>query len=214
MPAPIQIDSTGLTMIPLLYIQHKETLRSYLKGIHYQIRSGHGPYPIQEWVCRLQWAAHTDFFDQGSKADVYQLIGYLLGFTHGGILTPERTVRPDMTTLIAFDDNQDAISGYKAGRYWFFEEANTDEHTMTDEQLIERLREMTKEAPNWHDPKGVWFFTMGCLLGELSGHLFPATTEEREEWAAERLKFIKEYNQQADQEHYPEPLPVISLQET
>ena len=71
------------------------------------------------------------------------------------MLTPERTLRPDVTALVTFDDNQDAIHGYKAGRQWFFEEADADERTMSDDQIIERLRELTTGAPTWHDPEGV-----------------------------------------------------------
>jgi hypothetical protein len=171
-------------------------------------------YPVQEWVYSLQWATRSNFFDKGPATDIYQFVGYELGFTHGGILTPEKTLRPDVTALVAFDDNQDAIHGYKAGRQWFFEETTPNERTLTEDQLIEWLHEFTKDAATWHDPEDVWFFTVGCLLGELSGHLFPATTEECEEWAAERLKFIEEYNQKVAQEHSTEPLPVITLQET
>jgi hypothetical protein len=29
------------------------------------------------------------------------------GFIQGGFLTPERALRPDVTTLVAFDDNQE-----------------------------------------------------------------------------------------------------------
>lgn len=110
------------------------------------------------------------------------------------MLTSERTLRSDVTALVAFDDNQDAIRGYKAGRQWFFEEANPDERTMTDEQLIARLRELTADAATWHDSAEVWFFTAGCLLGELSGHLFPLTDQERQQWQVEAEAIMKEYD--------------------
>lgn len=103
------------------------------------------------------------------------------------------TLRSDVTALVDLEDNQDAISGYKAGRQWFFEEATPDERTITDEQLIQRLRELTMDAETWHDPEGVWFFTVGCLLGELSGHLFPLSQEEQRQWEAEAEAAMKEY---------------------
>lgn len=64
---------------------------------------------------------------------------------------------------------------------------------MSDDQVIERLRDLTKDAPNWHDPEVVWFFTVGCLLGELSGQPFPLTEQERRQWEAETEAARREY---------------------
>jgi hypothetical protein len=58
------------------------------------------------------------------------------------ILVPDQ----DVTTFVTFGDKQDAINGYKARRQWFSQEAASDERTMTDNQLIERLYELTKDA--------------------------------------------------------------------
>jgi hypothetical protein len=83
--------------------------------------------------------------------------------------------------------------GTRRGRQWFFEEADPDERTMTDGQLIERIRELTTDAATWHDPEGVWFYIVGRLLGELSGNLFPLTDQERQQWRAEAEEIMKEY---------------------
>lgn len=190
---PIKINSTDAVVIPLFDMQHKETLRSYRKSVHRQIQSKRGLYPIGEVVFFLQWATLTNFFDRGSVADICRFVGYEFGLTHGGILTVEGTLRADVPTLVALEDNQDAISGYKAGRQWFFEEATSDERIMSDDQLIERLRDLTKDAPNWHNPEGVWFFTVGCLFGELSGNPFPLTDQERRQWEAETEAARREY---------------------
>jgi hypothetical protein len=80
----------------------------------------------------------------------------------------------------------------RRGRQWFFEEADPDEHTMTDGQLIERIRKLTTDAATWHDPEGVWFYIVECLLGELSGNLFPLTDQERQQWRAEAEEIMKE----------------------
>ena len=125
-----------------------------------------GLRPILDLVLFLKRASCTNLFDRRKAADIYRFVGYEFGFIHGGMLTSERTLRSDVIALVAFDDNQDAIRGYKAGRQWFFEEANPDERTMTDEQLIARLRELTADAATWHDSAEVWFFTaQGVCLG-------------------------------------------------
>ena len=190
MPVPIKANSTDVVITPFFDIQHKEMLHSYRKGICAQIECERGLQSIVDVVLFLQLASQTNLFEQREPADIYQLVGYEFGFVHGGILTPERTLRADVAALVTFEDNQDAIRGYKAGRQWFFEDAAPDERTMTDEQLITRLHEWAQEAPNWHDPEGVWFFSVGCLLGEVSGHLFPLTDQERQQWQAEHSEAL------------------------
>jgi hypothetical protein len=132
----------------------------------------------------IQGASRTNFFDRKQTTDIYRFIGYEFGFIHDGIMTPERTLRPAVTTIIAFDDNQDAVT--------------------------------------WHDHEDVWFFTAGCLLGELSGHLFPLTDQERQQWKAEAEAIMKEYDaaHQLDQESQTQdtepltPVPVLVVEYT
>lgn len=208
MPMPIKIDSTDAVVTPLFDMQHKETLHCYRKGMHRQIESEQGLYPVRELVYFLQRASRTRFFERKPAADIFRAVGYRFGYVHGGILTPEKTLRPDVFVLVSFDDNQDALAGYRAGREWFFYEANADERTMTDEQVIERLRELTKDAPNWHDPEGVWFFSVGCLLGDLSGHLFPLTEQEQQQWEAAMKAYLAA--PEADQESQSQEMKQVT----
>lgn len=207
MPVPIKVNSTDVVITPFFDIRHKEMLHSYRKGIRAQIEHGSGLRSIVDLVLFLQLASQTNLFEQREPADIYRLVGYEFGFIHGGILTPERTLRSDVTALVTFEDNQDGIRGYKAGRQWFFEDATPDERTISDEQLIERLREWTQDAPGWHDPEGVWFFSVGCLLGEVSGHFFPLTDQERQLWQAEHHEVLVEMHRDT------EPLPSLPVVE-
>ncbi len=75
--------------------------------------------------------------------------------------------------------NRDAKRGYRAGREFFFVEAEPHERRMTEGYLLERLRESVTEMAHWKDVDSTWFFSVGCLLGELSGHLFPMNGQER-----------------------------------
>src|SRR6266702_2817665 len=124
MPVPIKVNSTEVVITPLFDMQCKETLHSYRKGIRSQIQYERGHYPIRELVSFLKLTIRRNFFDRKSAADIYRFVGFEFGCIHGGILAPERTLRPDVATLVTFDDSQDAIQGYKAGRQWFFEEAD------------------------------------------------------------------------------------------
>jgi len=56
----------------------------------------------------------------------------------------------------------------------------------TDNYVVERFHELALDAPEWRDPEEVWQYTLACLMGELSGHLFPVTPEEQARWECER----------------------------
>ena len=49
-------------------------------------------------------------------------------------------------------------------------------------QLIERLQELERESVEFHEEENTWYYALGCVLGELSGLLFPATSEEYAHW--------------------------------
>jgi hypothetical protein len=48
---------------------------------------------------------------------------------------------------------------------------------------ITRLRELVTENPyQQEDHAGTWYFSIGYLLGDLSGQVFPETSQERQAW--------------------------------
>jgi hypothetical protein len=61
---------------------------------------------------------------------------------HGGVLSlATGHLRPGVTTLVTFTD-QDAARGYRVGREYFFHEVvDPQQRRYTDGSLIERLRE-------------------------------------------------------------------------
>ena len=92
---------------------------------------------------------------------------------HGGVLEPSTgRLRPDMKTLVHLD-HRDTKRGYRAGREFYFVDAEPHERRMTEGYLIERLCESVTEMAYWKDLDSTWFFSVSYLLGELSGHLFP-----------------------------------------
>jgi hypothetical protein len=50
------------------------------------------------------------------------------------------------------------------------------------------FRELVKEYPHVRNKKRTWNYGIGCILGELSGPLFPETQQERQQWAEECCK--------------------------
>ena len=115
-----------------------------------------------------------------------------------------------MTTL-AHLDHRDAKRGYRAGREFYFVDAEPHERRYTEYSLIERLRESVSEMASWHDGESTWFFAVGCLLGELSGQLFPITPTEQRVYLPQRQRLeIARQRHTVAQEH---PLRNAMLQE-
>ncbi len=100
---------------------------------------------------------------------------------HGGVLSPHTgQLRPNVNALIVLD-SPDVARGYRVGREAFFHEVEPH-YRYSEHTLIEHLHELIREEPCWKEPEEIWGYALGCLLGELSGFLFPETAEEARAW--------------------------------
>jgi len=81
-------------------------------------------------------------------------------------------------------------------------DADPCEQRYTESSLIERLRESVTEMAICHDNESTWFFYVGCLLGELSGPLFPMTAAEQRVYLPQRQRLEQaRQRQRVTQEH-------------
>src|SRR5260370_34448770 len=128
---------------------------------------------------------------------------------HGGVLTDRGKLRPDVTNLAVVHQRQ-TTRGYHAGREWYFYEASPRERWQTESDLIERLREVAREPLHFRDQQATLRYAFGCVLGELSGHLFPKTAQETQAWEAAWQQARQAYEQEQAQrgQHHTEPLAV------
>src|SRR6266446_1567898 len=208
---------TKLHIPPLLDIQSAEFARQYQLGAHwarYGDGQGHGPRADTSVIENLtrdirERPVHT------STALWPRSLGFSLGLVHGSVLDPQTgTLRPTVTTLVTLSDPQ-FIRGYHAGRVWFFYEAEPHERRLTDTALMQRLYELATEYHQYWDAQGTINFALGCLLGELSGHLLPLTADEQKRIQEEDRHFAEDEAQRAkaSQEQGNEPLSRTILQE-
>jgi hypothetical protein len=183
-------DASLSTTVPLIDIQSAEFAKQYELGKWWSMygdEQGQGPVPASYLVTNLQRYAEADYFGMNDSSHLSHL-GFFLGMYHGGILSPHTGQRrPDVTTL-AYLDHRDAKRGYRAGREFYFVEAEPHEQRYTEWRLIERLRESVTEMASWHDADSTRFFSVGCLLGELSGQLFPMTLAEQRVYLTQRQR--------------------------
>lgn len=128
-------------------------------------------------------------FDGRHQQSLYAHFGLTLGEIHGSVLSPSSgTVRPDATTLVTLED-EEVIRGYRAGREFYFTEADSEhEWHWTEERLLERLEGLAQEYDAYQDASRTIRFAIGGILGELSGPLFPWTPEEQRAVEAESIK--------------------------
>lgn len=78
---------------------------------------------------------------------------------------------------------------------------------------MERFQELQRESVTFRDGETTWYYAIGCILGELSGQLFSATSQEYTQWEAERQKWLAEYEQPTRQETDTEPLDPVPIVE-
>lgn len=202
-------------IIPFIDIRNTTFAANYENGLSWRLYGwrvhreieAQGPLPESFLVGNLHMCAQINRFDGHHEEQLHKAIGYFVGMLHGGVLSPATgQLRPEVSTLVTFT-NQDAARGYKAGREWFFHEAEPEERRYTDERLIEQFRELVNEYPRFCDKKRTWNYAVGSILGELGGQLFPETQQERQQWEEECRKWLA-------QERDTEALQMTTLQET
>jgi len=199
--------TTRREVTPILAIQRAEFADQYQLGAYwarYGDEQGNGPQPDTYFIINV-----TTLIESGQFNDLQSTwfpgLGFFLGMVHGGVLSPQTgELRPNVTTLVRLS-NPSVTRGYRAGRVWFFSEADLDERRLTDTYLLQRLHELATENHTYMDVEGTINFALGCILGELSGQLLPMTQEEHERIQEEDCQFLAEYD--------TEPLPMPVFQE-
>jgi hypothetical protein len=189
MPTPLRITSR-LHVTPLLDIQHPPFEKLYRDGVYCSLLKERCTSPMTDRYMLENVRASLGETDvDGQHASWLPTIGFHFGRLHGAILSPATgSLRPDVTALISFQTKQ-AARGYRAGRGYYFTEALPDERRYTDAQLIERLQEIERESVFFHEEEDTWYYALGCILREMSGSLFPATSEEYAHWKAPLVEY-------------------------
>ncbi len=207
MPKALQITST-LHITPLIDIHNNAFAQLYRDGLWWSLfGKGQANTPMTDsyLIENLKQCAADSYFD-GQHDHWLPMIGFYIGRIHGGILSPQTgELRPDVTAPVMFHD-QDAARGYSVGREWYFYEAQPQELAYTDGTFLARVCELVLDLLEFDDDECTWYYTFGCVLGELSGNLFPETLQESQEWETRRQKWREEYARQTAQASETEPV--------
>lgn len=175
-----------LSVTPFLDSQDVTFAKYYTYGVRQSLfgeREERGLLEDSYLVQNFMQDAMHDWFNGQHEHAISQSIGICLGMIHGGMLLPDGRQRHDITTLVRIQ-NQDFARGYQIGREWFFGESEPHERMKTDRDLIERLQAFVDDqksmCPEYFQTgeTDLIFWYIGCLLGELSGYVFPQKEEE------------------------------------
>ena len=193
MPTILRITSR-LHVTTLFEIHHPPFEKLYRDGVYWSLfKELHNNSMSDRYLLENLRASLSEADVEGQQAYWPPMIGFHFGRVHGAILSPQTgNPRQDVTALACFQ-NKDAARGYDVGREWYFLEAQPDERTYTDASLLERLQELQRDTVEFHDEEATWYYGLGCILGELSGQMFPATSQEYARWEEENRKWLAEY---------------------
>jgi hypothetical protein len=165
-----------------------------------------GPISDEDVVATFKNFTYTGLFDGQQEQSLRRAVGTCLGTICAGVLSLlTGQLRTDVTTLVAIC-NQNTARGYRAGREWFFVDAVPHEHRYTESRLIERLRESVLEMVHCQDSEPTWLFAIGCLLGELSGQLFPMNDQEQKVYIPQHQRLEEARQRHRDIQTYLAPL--------
>ncbi len=210
MPTTLHIASR-LHVTPLLSIHHPLFEKLYENGLYWSLfRERHTRPMTDRYMLKNVRESLNNTDVDGQQGFWLPLIGFHFGRLHGAILSAQTGQPcPDVTALARFE-NDYARRGYDVGREWYFVESlleQPDARTSTDSSLLERLQEIERESVYFHDTEDTWYYALGCILGELSGQLFPATAEECARWETDRRFWNAEAERTTRREANTEPLP-------
>ena len=121
--------TTKRDVTPFLDIHSARFAHQYQLGAYwarYGDEQGNGPQSDRYLIENITKLMESDHFND-LQSDRFPHLGFYLGMAHGGVLSPQTSeLRPHVTTLVTLSDPH-VTCGYRAGRVWFFYEADPDE---------------------------------------------------------------------------------------
>jgi hypothetical protein len=173
---------------------------------------GDKPFLDTHLVTNLKRDTARGYFD-GQQEDRLLYVGFYFGALHGCLLSPETgAIRSDVHALATFT-HPDAAKGYYVGRRDCFMGTPPNECIYRDSELLEELRQIAQDVMGYPDEENSWYYRIGCVPGNLSVQVVPASPEECQRWEAEFRLWQEQYEQDLAKARDAEPEAIMALQE-
>ena len=214
MPTTIHL-TKNLHITALINIETPDFLICYRNGLWWSFygeweRSS--PLPDTYLIDNLKNSANKGFFEH-EHDERLPWIGFSFGMIHGGLLSPHTgAVRTDVSTLASLT-HRDSKRGYEVGRRDCSMNCASDQRISTEGELLEEVRQIALDAMAYPDEPDAWFYSIGCLLGNMSLQVFPATAHEYKQWEAQYRQWEQEYGLDTARTRDTEPLDAVPVVE-
>ncbi len=193
---PLQIER-NLHITPLIDMKNPAFAEHYHDGLCWSLYgdyNGDKPFSDVHLVANLRRDAAKGYFD-GQHEDRLLYVGFYFGALHGCLLSPETgVIRSDISALATFA-HPDAAKGYYVRRRDCSMGTPPNERIYTESELLEELCQIAQDVMGYPDEENSWYYSIGCVLGNLSVQVFPATPEECQQWEAEYRLWQERYEQ-------------------
>ncbi len=216
MPNTLRI-TNKLSVTLLLDIRNDAFVQHYRDGLCWSLSGDYkGDKPLSDThlVANLKRDAAKGYFD-GQHADSLLYVGFYFGALHGCLLSPQTgQLRPDVTALVTCS-HPDAAKGYYVGRRDCFMDTPSHQRIYTDSELLKELCQTAQDAMGYPDEENSWYYSIGCVLGNMSSQVFPATSSEYQQWEVEYRTWQEQYEQEMARIRKTEPLePLPAIEHT
>lgn len=183
-PLPI---AHNLHVAPLIDIENPTFAKHHHDGLCWSLYGDYKrnkPFLDAHLVANPKRDAAKGYFD-GQHENSLLSVGSYFGALHGCLLSPQTgRLRPDATALVMFS-HPDAVRGYQVGRRDCYMDPTPVSRIYTDSKLIEELCQIALDLAGYPHEENSWYYSTGCVLGNLSAQVFPAISEEHQQWEAE-----------------------------
>ena len=194
---PLQI-ARNLHITPLIDVENPTFAKHYCDGLCWSLSGdykGNKPFSDVHLVANLKRDAAHGYFD-GRHEDRLLYVDFYFGALHGCLLSPRTgQLRPNTTALVMFS-HPDTARGYRVGRRDCYMDPTPESRVYADVKLIEELCQIALDLAGYSHEEDSWYYSIGCVLGNLSVQVFPATPEEHQQWEAE----YRSWQEQCDRE--------------
>jgi hypothetical protein len=179
----------------LIDIETPDFLTCYRNGLWWSLYGDwerSSPLPDTYLIDNLKQSAYKGFFDRQNDERL-PWIGFYFGMMHGGILSPDTgALRADVCTLASLT-HRDSKRGYEIGRRDCSMNYASDQRIYTEGELLEEVRQIALDVMGSPDEPDSWYYSIGCMLGNMSLQVFTATAHEYAQWEAQYRQWEKEY---------------------
>ena len=200
-----------LSVTPLIDMHNTAFAKHYCDGLRWSLfgdYQGDKPSLDTHLVANLKRDAAHSYFD-GQHEDRLLYVGFYFGALHGCVLSPETgAIRSDVNALATFT-HPDAAKGYYVGRRDCSMGTPPNERIYTESELLEELRQIALDVMDYPDEENSWYYSIGCVLGNLSVQVFPPTLEECQQWEAEYRLWRERYERDVAKARDTEALPIV-----